>query len=340
MPETDEKIAPALIEGTVMRSGGGVYEVDVPEEGAGRVPLICELGGRLKKGKRAFAQPVSVGDRVKVRPVETSGANARGQTRRDGYIEEILPRRSALGRARYNKTAQVTVANLDQVVVVMALRDPDLNTHRLDRFLVLAEANELRGVVCLNKADLVKKREFKKEFEPIIALYRGLGYPVVVTAAQKDIGVEDLRNELRGHISAFIGSSGVGKSSLVMMTQPELLLWVGEVMEIGKGRHTTTEVTLHPLDGGGYVADTPGIKTVSLLEREEINLEHCFPEFRPILELCKFNDCTHRTEPGCAVRAAREKGEIAASRYDSYLKMFEEAEAAPPVYARKNEGRG
>lgn len=326
---------PEFIEGTVMRSGGGVYEVDVPAEGANREPLICTLGGKLKKGRREFAQPVSVGDTVRVRPLESSGANARGQTLREGYLEEVLPRRSALGRARYNKTAQVTVANLDQVVIVMALRDPDLNLHRLDRFLVLAEANELRAVIVLNKSDLIKKRDFKKEVASVVSLYENLGYPVVVTAAQDDVGVKELRAELSNHISAFIGSSGVGKSSLVMMVQPELLLWVGEVMEIGKGRHTTTEVSLHPLEGGGYLADTPGIKTVALLEGHEINLEQCFPEFRAFLEGCKFNNCTHQSEPGCAVKAAVETGEIAASRYDSYLKMQEEADAAPPVYAKK-----
>lgn len=318
-----------------MRSGGGVYEIDVPEEGPARRPILCSLGGKHKKGKREFSQPVSVGDRVRVRVAESSGANAKGQLLREGSIEEILPRRSALGRARYNKTAQVTVANLDQVVIVMALRDPDLNTHRLDRFLVLAEANELRAVICFNKADLVKKREMKKEIEPVIALYRGLGYPLVLTAAQKDVGLEELRAELAGHISAFIGSSGVGKSSLVMMAQPELLLWVGEVMDIGKGRHTTTEVTLHPLEEGGYIADTPGVKTVALLEQHEIHLEQCFPEFRPILSDCKFNNCTHRQEPGCAVRAALDKGQIAASRYDSYLKMFEEVEAVTPNYVQE-----
>jgi ribosome biogenesis GTPase len=326
-----------LIEGTVLKSAGGAYQVDVPEEGKGREPLLCALGGRLKKGKRQYSQPVSVGDRVRVRPIETSGGNREGVVSREGFIEEVLPRTSQLGRARYNKTAQVTVANLDQVVIVMATRDPDLNTHRLDRFLVLAEANDLHAVICFNKIDLVKRKEIKREIEPIAELYRQLGYPVIFTSAEKelDIGRKELQKELRHRISAFIGSSGVGKSSLVMMIQPDLQLWVGEVMDIGKGRHTTTDVTLHPLDRGGYIADTPGVKTVSLLEQSEIALDHCFPEFRKALGKCKFNDCTHRHEPECAVVAAKDRGEIAQIRYESYLRLFEEQLAEKPKYATK-----
>lgn len=319
-----------------MRSGGGLYEVDIPEEGPEREPLLCTLGGKLKKGRREFSQPVSVGDRVKIRVLESSGANARGESQREGYIEEVMPRRSALGRARYNKTAQVTVANLDQVVIVMASREPDLSPHRLDRFLVLAEANDLGAVICFNKVDLLKKREIKKELDPLAELYGGLGYQVIYTSAnpKKDIGEVELREALTGRISAFIGSSGVGKSSLVMMIQQDLQLWTGDVMEIGKGRHTTTEVSLHPLDFGGYIADTPGVKTISLLEQSEIAFDQCFPEFRAVLGNCKFNDCTHRREPGCAVITALDSGAIARSRYESYIRLFEEAEAQKPKYLK------
>lgn len=320
-----------------MRSAGGVYEVDVPEEGPDREPFVCALGGRLKKGRREYSQPVSVGDRVRVRPIETSGGNREGVIAREGFIEEVLPRHSQLGRARYNKTAQVTVANLDQVVVVMASREPDLNPHRLDRFLVLAEANELRSVICFNKVDLLKKREIKKELDPLVQIYQKLAYPVILTSAdpKHDTGREELREQLNGHISAFVGSSGVGKSSLVMMIQPNLELWVGEVMEIGKGRHTTTDVTLHPLEGGGYIADTPGVKTVALLEENQVTLDQCFPEMRDLTSQCRFNDCTHRNEPDCAIKAALAAGNIAKSRYESYLRLYEEREAQKPKYPKK-----
>ncbi len=335
IPDPDAEKA-ALLEGVVMRSGGGFYEVDVPDE---EERLLCSLGGRLKKGKRSWAQPVAVGDRVRVRALETSGKNARGEEWREGFIEELLPRTSQLGRSRFNKTAQITLANLDQVVIVMATREPDVNLHRLDRFLVLAEANRLRAVVCLNKTDLMDKKEVKRDIEPIAQLYRDLGYPVILTSAlpEEDKGRKTLAKELKGRISAFIGSSGVGKSSLAMMIDPDLQLWVGDVMDIGKGRHTTTDVTLHPLEKGGYIADTPGVKTVALLEGTEINLSECFPEMRGRESKCKFANCTHRSEPGCAVKAAVEKGKIAASRYESYTRLFEEKEAVPTRYPKKDE---
>lgn len=339
-PENPAKSEAPLLEGTVMKSSGGVYEVDVaPTQTLAKI-VVCALGGRLKKGKREFAQPVSVGDNVSVRPVETSGASARGLTQREGFIEAVLPRKSQLGRSRFNKTAQITLANLDQVVIVMASREPDLNPHRLDRFLVLAEANELRVVIVFNKIDLLKRSEIRQEIEPLEKLYSGLGYRTILTSAELgiDLGRNELKDELRGHISAFIGSSGVGKSSLVMMIQPALELWVGEVMEMGKGRHTTTDVTLHRLDGGGYIADTPGVKTIAMLEQHEIVVESCFPEFRALLGTCKFNDCTHRHEPGCAIRLAVEKTDIAASRYSSYVRLWEEIDALAPVYGKKKEG--
>ena len=236
----------------------------------------------------------------------------------------MLPRHSALGRSRYGKTTQITLANLDLVVVVLALHEPEFNAHRLDRFLVLAEASELPAAIVLNKSDLATKTEMKKRFAPIIKRYEALGYPVLPVSAETDAGIPQLRELLKDKISAVVGSSGVGKSSLINAVQPGLRLWVGDVMEIGKGRHTTTDVTLHPLDFGGYIADTPGVKTVTLIEPEAVQLPMCFPEMRARSSLCKFNNCSHRHEPGCAVKAAVEAGEIAPERYASYLKMAED----------------
>lgn len=316
-----------LLIGTVTRAvGGGLYEVDI-EGDADPSPRVCQIRGLLKKGRQKTTQPVVVGDRVRVRELETTGANVHGVYLREGFVEEVLPRRSTLSRGRVNKTAQDTVANLDQVVIVMAVREPDLNTHRLDRFLVLAESNELKALICFNKIDLIKKRELKKEIEPVKALYESLGYPVVLTAADEDIGVEEVRAHLKEHISAVLGSSGVGKSSLVNAVQPGLHLWVGDVMDIGKGRHTTTDVSLHPLDFGGYLADTPGVKTVVLFEQQEINLDQCFPEFLPFLDECKFSNCTHDHEPKCAVRAGVENKKIHAARYESYIKMLRDIQS-------------
>lgn len=338
-------LSPTLVTGTILRAiGGGFYEAYLEEFDPSVLPplvdtdgtpiedreterhMLCSLSGKLKKGRRTQAQPVSVGDRVRILPTLSFGGDARGRRFREGSIDEVLPRQRVLGRSRYSKTSQVAVANLDQIVIVMAVRNPDLNTHRLDRFLVLAEASDLRAVICLNKIDTMKKSELKKEIAPIVALYESLGYECVLTSAETktEAGIDELRAELKDHISAFIGSSGVGKSTLVMAVQPDLELWVGEVMEIGKGRHTTTDVTLYPLEGGGYIADTPGIKTVSLLEQQEVNLPACFPEFRDYAPQCRFNDCTHDHEPQCAVRAAVESAAIDEARYDSYRKMLKD----------------
>jgi ribosome biogenesis GTPase len=323
-----------LVYGTVIRTAGGLYEVDVQFAGAGLAArntnaaapanetIVCSLRGTLKRGKRETAQPVSVGDSVLVRILPKTGVDARGRRLREGFVLQVMPRRSTLARARANKTGQVTMANLDQVLIVMAMREPEFNSHRLDRFLVLAEASELDVVICLNKIDLLKKRERRSEITPIEKLYRGLGYTVIAVSAETDENIDSLRACLRHKITAVLGSSGVGKSSLINAVQPGLHLWVGDVMEIGKGRHTTTEVSLHPLAGGGYLADTPGIKTVTLFERADLNLALCFPEFAEFSSACRFNNCRHDTEPDCAVRAAAASGAVAAGRHQSYLKIL------------------
>lgn len=326
-PQTSEEARGLLVE-----KDGSDFDDDLDEDEYSfeRDTLLCTVSGKLKSGKRVLSQVVAVGDRVRVRFLDRFGPNTRRQRMREGYIEEVLPRATTLGRSRFNKSGQVTVANLDQVVVVMALREPDLNTHRLDRFLVLAESCDLRAVICLNKADMLAKRLRDKETKPLKKLYESLGYRVLVVSAETDLGIIELREEMKGHISAFVGSSGVGKSSLVNAIQPGLHLWVGDVMEIGKGRHTTTDVSLHRLDGGGYLADTPGIKTVSLFERKDVDLAQCFPEFRGVENNCRFNNCTHLHEPGCAVCEAVETKTIESARYDSYKRIAEDKE--PTLY--------
>jgi ribosome biogenesis GTPase len=175
---------------------------------------------------------------------------------------------------------------------------------------------------------MLTKRIRDKETKPLKDLYESLGYRVLVVSAETDLGIKEVRKEMSGHISAFVGSSGVGKSSLVNAIQPGLHLWVGDVMEIGKGRHTTTDVSLHRLDGGGYLADTPGIKTVSLFERKDVDLAQCFPEFRAFENDCRFNNCTHLHEPGCAVREAVEAETVNTARYESYKRIAEDKEPA------------
>jgi ribosome biogenesis GTPase len=254
---------------------------------------------------------VSVGDRVQI---------SRAQSKTDvGYIEEILPRQTQFGRTRVNKLPQVIVANLDLLLVIFAARNPQLKLRMLDRFLVTAEASGMLPVICINKIDLVQLEKLKAQ----IALYEGIGYDVIYTSIVTGAGIDEMRAAMKDRISAIVGSSGVGKSSLLNEIQPGLQLRVGDVDErMHKGQHTTTEVALLPLRFGGFVADTPGIRTLGLFEiDDEQGLDIYFPEMRPYIPECKFAACTHQHEPGCAVKNAVEDGEIHELRYDSYLRI-------------------
>jgi ribosome biogenesis GTPase len=194
---------------------------------------------------------------------------------------------------------------------------------KLDRFLVVAEMNELPAVICVNKVDLVPLEQAVNQFQ----LYEEIGYQVIYTSAKTGLGVAELRDLLTGKLSVLAGSSGVGKSSLLNAVQPGLGLRVREVSEAtGKGLHTTRHAELLPLHGGGYVADTPGIRGLALFDVEPGELDAYFREIAPLVAFCQFSDCTHRHEPKCAVRAAVAQGEISQQRYQSYLRLREEHE--------------
>jgi ribosome biogenesis GTPase len=259
---------------------------------------------------------LAVGDEVLVEEGERGGAWA---------ITAILPRRSRLARRApgggYGE--RVVAANVDQVVVVFAAARPDPHPRMLDRFLVIAEGNALAARVVVNKVDLVGEALARERF----ADYSRAGYPLHLTSVVDGSGIDELRDALRGRTSALSGPSGVGKSSLLNALYPGLNLRVGEISEsVNKGRHTTVGALLHPLPGGGFVADTPGLREVGMWGLPPAELDRCFPELRPLAERCRFGDCTHAVEPGCAVRAAVEAGEVSAARYESYRKLREELE--------------
>lgn len=304
-------------EGIVLRAVSGVYTVQVN----GRV-VQCILRGNLKKefqystsaslpkrvtrARRPHTKDtVSVGDRVRL--VETQpGA---------GVIEEVLPRRSRLNRAGFRGREQTLVANLDQVVLVFACAEPRLDPWKLDRFLVAAEAEELESLIVANKRDLVDEEALWAQFGE----FEAIGYRVLPTSVKTEEGIEALRALLDGKVSAFTGPSGVGKSSLLNALQPGLNLRTSDIGYVTyKGRHTTTAAELIPLHSGGWVADTPGLRQFEHYDLDREALEECFPEFRPHLGRCKFDDCRHETEPGCAIRAKVEAGEISARRYESF----------------------
>ena len=260
--------------------------------------LRCSARGRLRTEGRT---PL-VGDRVSVTPL--------GGGR--GSLEEIYPRKNSFVRP--------TVANLDALVILASAAIPVTEPYLIDRMIAIAELKECEPILCFHKCDLARSPELTEA-------YRQAGFRCLETSAVTGEGLEELRGLLAGRFSAFTGNTGVGKSSLLNALEPSLMLETGEISEkLGRGRHTTRHVEIFSL-AGGRAADTPGF---SAFETEDVSLElknrlpELFREFRPLLEHCRFRDCAHGKDEGCAVRAAAETGVISRSRYRSYLRLFEE----------------
>jgi len=276
------------------------------ETGQGLV--VCQLRGKLKQG-RAVGDIAALGDHVLVTALADGS----------GVIEEIEERERAIVRLDPRPRGiyqQVLLANPDQAVFVFACANPDPKLRMLDRFLVVAEKQKVPPIIIANKTDLLSNAE------KIFGMYTQLGYRVIYTSVKEGRGIEELREVLRGKISAFAGPSGVGKSSLLNALQPGLGLAVNEISTaMNKGKHTTVARQLFPLEGGGYVADTPGWKSLALWDTEPEEMDAYFPELAPLVAQCQFSDCSHTHEPGCAVLAALEAGRIHRERYESYLRL-------------------
>jgi ribosome biogenesis GTPase len=307
-------------EGVVLKGTGGVWHVRA-ESGETHE---ASLRGRLKQ-EREEAKKLAVGDRV-VLEIDQRGEH--------WAIAEILPRHSQLARRApgEGQGERIVAANVDQVVVVFAAAKPEPHRRMLDRFLVIAEANSLESRVVINKIELVDRGQAERAF----ADYAAAGYPVHFTSVKQRIGLDELHDALAGKTSVLTGPSGVGKSSLMNSMYPGLDLRVGEISEsVNKGRHTTVGALLHPLPDAGYVVDSPGLREVGMWGLASEHLDECFREFREYIPSCRFGNCTHRVEPGCAVRAAVEKGGISAERYDSYLRLREEMEQSELKWSPK-----
>jgi ribosome biogenesis GTPase len=277
----------------------------------------CKMRGVLRlKGLRC-TNPVAVGDRVQV---EDKGGDA-------PVVGDIEPRRNYIIRRSSNlsKEFQIIAANLDQAVLVATLTNPETSTTFIDRFLATAEAYQVPAVLAFNKIDLLNTDEWRNRLDELKTLYESIGYPVVVMSAATGEGADALRAQLAGKMSLLSGNSGVGKSSIINLLVPDAHVRVGDVSHTHhKGMHTTTFSELLDLPGGGAIIDTPGVKAFGTIDFERAEVAHYFPEIFRISDDCRFNNCTHTHEPGCAVLEAVEQGKIAPSRFTSYLSILEE----------------
>lgn len=335
---TDPETQPEILTGMVLNGAHGIYDVHT-DYGVFR----CTLRGKLKK---AFAQSqaaattprgrpkVLVPSRIKAQPKENSAPLARlavGDNVRfrpldaaTGVIDEILPRQSELSRRDFasneKKVLQQTLlANLDQVVLVFAVAQPNPHFAMLDRYLAICELAQILPLICLNKADLT----YETYVDEAAALYTHLGYKVLWTSAVAEQGLDDLRDFLHNHMTLFTGPSGVGKSSLVNAIEPGMAIKTGLISNAtGKGKHTTTSSQLYPLINGGWLADSAGIRALAAWNIDPEDLASCFVEFRPYLGTCQYSDCTHVDEEGCAILAAVDGGIIDAIRHRNYVRIL------------------
>jgi ribosome biogenesis GTPase / thiamine phosphate phosphatase len=294
--------------GTILRAQSGFFWVQTPE---GLVE--CKLRGKLKR-ERQNTDIAVIGDEVEISLVGPG----------EGAIEVVRPRRSKLARraagSRGAYREDLLVANVDQVLLVFSCTAPAFSPRMLDRYLVICEHSALDACIVATKVDLVGQETAEKLFAPYVAI----GYPVCYVSNATGQGIDEVRNRLEGKISVVTGKSGVGKSSLLNAIRPDLNLATGAVSTVlNKGRHITTVAELLPLNlfGGGYVADTPGIREIGLWNLPPEELDWCFRELRPYLGDCYFAGCTHIHEPDCAVIAAVDAGQINSDRYDSYCRL-------------------
>ena len=306
-----------MTQGIVIKNTGSWYIVRT----ADGIERNCKIKGNLRlKGFRC-TNPVAVGDNVEIEVKDDGTA----------FIRSILPRRNYIIRRASNlsREFQILAANLDMAVLVVTLVNPETSTVFIDRFLATAEAYNVPVTIVFNKIDLLTEPEDRELLDAVIYLYRSIGYTVVPMSVLTGDWLDLLRDELRGKTALFSGNSGVGKSSIINLLVPDAKLKVGDISEVHHtGMHTTTfsEMLDIPGDDAGHIIDTPGVKGFGTIDFEKSEIAHYFPEIFKVSKECKYNNCTHTHEPGCAVREAVEQSRISQSRYNSYLSIMEDTD--------------
>jgi ribosome biogenesis GTPase / thiamine phosphate phosphatase len=298
------------MQGTVVKSTGSWYRVR-RDDGT---TADARIRGRFRKDGLNTTNPVAVGDRVECIPESDS---------EQLVITEILPRRNYIIRRSNNlsRQRQILAANLDQAALLITLVAPATSTGFIDRFLVTCEAYHIPALLVINKCDLLEGSE--ELLEDFASMYKGAGYAVCFISALNGTGVDTLREHLEGKCTLLIGHSGTGKTTLINRLIPGLDLKTSAIsVSHEKGRHTTTFAEMHFLPAGGAMIDTPGIRDLGVVDLEPQEIAHYFPEMRALMSQCRFNNCMHVNEPGCAVQAALEKGSLSEERYYNYLSIL------------------
>ncbi|PWG80970.1 ribosome small subunit-dependent GTPase A [Pararcticibacter amylolyticus] len=297
--------------GLVIKSTGSWYQVITDDGGI----VDCRIKGKFRTKDIKTTNPIAVGDHVVLEPEP-------GQD--TGVIVKLEERKNYIIRKSVNlsKQAQIIAANLDQALLIVTLASPRTSLGFIDRFITTAEAYDIPAGLIFNKLDL-----FSEEGLDILAeyqeIYQNIGYPCYQVSAREGTNLNQIRQLLKDKVTLFSGHSGVGKSTLINKLIPGIELKTGEISDWSdKGQHTTTFAEMHPLPEGGYLIDTPGIRELGIIDIDKQELGHFFPEIRERMNDCRFNNCRHINEPGCAVLSAVEEGEIALSRYDSYLSIY------------------
>ncbi len=309
------------MQGRVIKSTGSWYSVLMED----KTVVQCRMTGKYRLIDRRTTNPVVIGDLVEVEMEEGVGT---------GIIKKVVPRSNYIIRqSSRNRTAEhILAANLDQAMLMATLSQPRTSTGFIDRFVVTATAYHIPTTIVFNKADIYSEEE-QKELEKLSALYEKAGYSVILTSAEKEFHVDDVKEILRNKITLVAGHSGVGKSTLINKIYPGLNLKTGEISNYhGKGTHTTTFAEMFELPFGGFIIDTPGIKEFGILDFKVEEVSHYFPEMEKVLHDCQFNNCLHINEPKCAVKEAVKHDEISESRYINYRNIIEEIKSEEKIY--------